>query len=372
LAFQAVCDTLDDEPGSGQAVAVAAQALIRLREYRVARLALERALRLEPNQFEAAVALAELNLDLGNGMRGVEVLEMAARLRPRELRVWLTLGKVSADIGDTLRTIQAYQKVLELKPDHREALFRLIDALLSTGQSERATPWVIQAQEKYPDDPIVLGFAAHAAFDANRLDESIALADRALAGDPENPHALLARVRCRIARSEWREALPDAERATAGSPNDVGALHLVATIQTRLGMSQRAAETLVRLNKAQQRLKLMNELAEKISQNPGDPQLPWKMGQTACEAGSFLLASRCFEAALALDANFQPACESLAALRASHPEVNEPTGHSPSAPGAAGESLRSSTSSGELGSDSAKIPGEHARGSPGKHLDFIH
>jgi hypothetical protein len=72
----------------------------------------------------------------------------------------------------------------------------------------------------------------------------------------------------------------------------------------------------------------MNELAEAIPRTPDDPQLPWKMGQLFVESQMTLLASRCFEAALALDPNYQPARASLAALRADHPELAHATGRS--------------------------------------------
>jgi len=89
LAFQAVQDVRDEEPGAGEAVAVTAQALIRMGEYRIARLALERALKLQPNHVEAAVTLAKLNLDLGNGGRAAEVQKTATQLRPGDEQIWL-------------------------------------------------------------------------------------------------------------------------------------------------------------------------------------------------------------------------------------------------------------------------------------------
>ena len=107
LALQAVSSVRDEAPGSGEAMTVAGLALLRLGEYRGARLALERAIKLQPNQFDAAITLAELNFGLGNGPRGIEVLQMAARLRPREFRVWLTMGKVLNDLGDFPKAIQA-------------------------------------------------------------------------------------------------------------------------------------------------------------------------------------------------------------------------------------------------------------------------
>ena len=230
-------DVRDEEPGAGEAAAVKGYVWIKLREYPEARLALERALNLQPNQFEVAVTLAKLNLDLGNGLRAVEVLEMAARLRPREFRVRLALGKAFEDLGDNFRAAQAWEKALELEPGHGEALVALIDTLLRSGQSDRAAPWVVKALESYPDDPMVLGFAVLAAFDADRLDDAIAMADRALACDPHNVHALLARVRFLIARSQWQGALRKADWRRGRRAHDMGVLHLLATIEGRLGFA---------------------------------------------------------------------------------------------------------------------------------------
>jgi cytochrome c-type biogenesis protein CcmH/NrfG len=300
---------------------VAGFALLRLGEYRAARLALERALKLEPNQYDAAITLAELNFGLGNGTRGIEVLQMAARLRPQEFRVWLTMGKVLFDLGDFPRAIQAYEKVLDLNPDNREALIGLIRCLIGTDVPDQAEPWVAKALAKYPDDPMVLSFAACGAFEENRLDDAIALADRALERDPKNLEALLTRARARVLQSKWEQAMPDAERARSTHPNDLGTLQLLQKIQTKLGLTERAAMTQADRVRAQERVELMNRLNKEIVLHPEDPVIVWKMGQTAWDSGSFLLASRCFEAALALDPNFQQARTSLAALRAAEPDA---------------------------------------------------
>ncbi len=198
-------------------MAVAGLALLRLGEYRGARLALERALKLQPNQFDAAATLAELNFGLGNGPRGIEVLQMAARIRPQEFRVWLTMGKVLHDLGDLPKAIQAYEKALGLNPDDREALIGLIGCLIGSDVPDQAEPWVIRALEKYPDDPRVLGFAARGAFDANRLVEAIEFADRALAQIPRISTPC-SRARARVVQAQWEQALPDAERAGPRTP----------------------------------------------------------------------------------------------------------------------------------------------------------
>jgi len=262
-----------------------------------------------------------LNLDLGNGPRGVEALEMATRLRPRALRVWLAMARALHDLGDDDRTIHAYEKVLELNPSHREALLELIGTAIASGQSDLAGHWVRKARQRYPDDPAALGLAARWAVDANHLDEAIVLADQALARDPRNVPALVARAKAHLARSQWKDALPDAERAAAAAPNDVGILQLLMIIEHRAGLTERSAATRVKLHQVRERLGMMDTLADEIPRRPDDPELLWKLGKLAWEGGQTQLASSCFEAAVVLDPNFQPARESLAALRTSHPEL---------------------------------------------------
>jgi hypothetical protein len=92
-------------------------------------------------------------------------------------------------------------------------------------------------------------------------------------------------------------------------------------IETRLGLAERAVRTQARRESARERIALVDRLGAEIARHPKDPRIPWRMGRTAQESGSFLPASRCFEAALALDANFQPARDSLPALRAAHAEL---------------------------------------------------
>src|SRR4051812_36015082 len=60
LALRAVMQVRDEGPGAGEAMAVAGLALAQLDQLKSARQALERALRLQPNQPEAAKTLAAI------------------------------------------------------------------------------------------------------------------------------------------------------------------------------------------------------------------------------------------------------------------------------------------------------------------------
>jgi tetratricopeptide (TPR) repeat protein len=343
LAIGAVFEIRDEAPGAGEAMTVAGLALIQLGEYRGARLALERAVKLQPNQFDAVLTLAQLHLGLGNGQRGLELLELAARLRPNEFGVWLAMAKVLNDRGDRSRAIYVYEKAVGLNPSHRQALIGLIGTQIRSARPEQAEPWVAKALQKYPDDPVVLGLAARAAFHAKPPDAAISLADRALARDPRNLHALLARAQAHAAQSRWEQALPDAEAAVAAGPNEMEPLNLLLKIEMRLGLTRRATATLARREQAQERLRQMNQLAGEIQEHPDDPKLPWRMGQVAWESGMTLLASRCFQAAIALDPSFHPARESLSQLQAAQPELARAPGHSIPLPDLRGLSSQSDT-----------------------------
>jgi tetratricopeptide (TPR) repeat protein len=320
-AFACVSAIRDDAPGAGEAMAIAGFALIRMNEYRAARLAFDRAIELQPNQFEALVALADINLGLGNGLRGIDLLQRAARLRSGEFNVWLTMGKVQSDLGDLTQAIAAYERALAVKPTDRDALIGLIGALTNSSRSARAAAWVAQALERYPDDPAILGLAARTAFDTNHPDDTIALAERALGKDRHNLNALLAQASAFLARSQCQQALVAAERAAAVAPNDRAVLQLLQSIETKLGLTQRAARTRALSNLAETRVRRMGELSKLIDRHPDKPEYPWKLGEAAREASMFLLASRCYQAALALDPHFQPARASLAKLHQEHPEL---------------------------------------------------
>src|SRR5262249_13753514 len=151
--------------------------------------------------------------------------------------------------------------------------------------------------------------------------EGLAFADRALRGDSEGFRAWLERARCLIVLARWEDALAAAERAAAAAPDDPDALQQLLIAQTRLGLTERAAATQAPRQEVQRRPQETIDLGMELESRPDDPEIRWKMGRLAAEAGSLLSAYRCFEAALALDPEYRPAREGLTALKAAHPEL---------------------------------------------------
>jgi predicted Zn-dependent protease len=320
LAFEAVSSIRDEAPGAGKAMTIAGLALAQYREYRGARMTLERALKLEPDQLDAAKALASISLMLGNGIRGIELLEAVARLDPKDAVTWSKMGRVYHDLGDPANAARAFEESLKRNSNDRDTLFCLIVELLNCNRADDALPRLSEALSRFPDAPDFLGLAARQAKDAGKIEEAIDLASRTLSADPDNSSALLVRAQAEVALGHLEKALPDLERSAAAHPSDLGVLQLLAQVESRLGMTERARITSEKHRKAAERATLMDALTHQIAARPDDPEIRWKMGNAALEGGSTLLASQCFQAALALDPAYQPARDSLAALRASQPE----------------------------------------------------
>lgn len=316
LALRAVSHVRDEAQGSGEAMGVAGVALARMDRIRDARLALERALKLQPRQPYATRVLAAVYLGLGESDRGLECLKKAAALSPRDPRPWFAMGRVFLDLGEAKEAERVYREALKRDPNNSEARVGRVEALLNLGRTEEAGELARETLNREPTNPTLLGLAARQAREAGDADEALALADRALAIEPNNPEALLTRARLHHAASRFEEARVDLERLVDTLPNHVAALNLLGQVQARLGLTEEAAQTALRRKKAGDRLVLMDALTKEMSLKPNDPEPRYRMGAVALEGRQFELAANCFQAALALDPDHGPAQKALDALKA--------------------------------------------------------
>jgi predicted Zn-dependent protease len=314
LALRAVEGVRDEGPGSGAAMTVAGLALVRMGEVQAARLTFERAARLDPTQLEAVRALAELELGLGNGVRGAALLQESVRLAPADPRLWRALGRVRHDLGESKQAAAAFEQALNLDAGDRATRLALIADLLNSSQVDRATPWVALALKDEPDDSNVLALAARHARDSGDLAEASRRAQRAIAIDPDNLEARLVRSKLNLAGGDAARALEDLVAATAAHPGHPLAWLMRSQAESRLGRPEDAARSVERYRAAELRVKRMDQLTRDIAARPDDPALRLALGQAAAEGGATLLAERCYRAALALRPGYQPALEALKAL----------------------------------------------------------
>lgn len=330
LAFHAVSQIRDDAPGAGEAMTVAGQSLIALRQIPTARRTLERALKLQPRQADAAKMLAAIYLASGDGPNGVALLDRAASLDPLDFRPWLAKGKASLDLGDFGAAADAFTHALEraIPPDEVDrARLGLARALLMGHDYERAGIVLDPLLSAGGSSPELLALAARQRQAMGRNDEALTLATRALATSPDDVDALLVRARVQSSSAQLERALEDLERAEAANANIPAVLALRAQVEARLGHHDRAVSTQDRLKALNDRLALMDDLTDQIAERPDDPEPRWKMGRAALEGDMRTLAYQCFQAALDLDPAFDPALRDMARIR--QVESGQPLGPEP-------------------------------------------
>jgi predicted Zn-dependent protease len=318
LAFEAVSSIRDTGPGAPEGLTIAARALLIRGNIAPARRVLERTLRMKPDQADATKMLAAIYLSAGDGQRAITILKEAARLEPADFRPWYALGKLYHDLGDVEESARAYSEALRRKPppaEARESRIGRAGALLDSNHPDEASAELDILCKQTPDDPQVLALASRQARGQGRLDEALKLAGSALAIEPNNFDALLVQSRAHALTHRTELAVDDLERAVQVKPNDRSALQLLAQLQMSLGRPDDARATQQRAERAKARIELMDELTKVIDQHPEDPEPRWRMGQAAMEGNLNLLAYQCFQAALDLDPNYQPAREALQSLR---------------------------------------------------------
>jgi predicted Zn-dependent protease len=308
----------EEKPGSAEGLTLAARSLLLKGAISTAKRTLERSLSINPDQAEASKMLAAIYLASGDGVRGEILLKKAAELDPGDYRPWYALGKVYHDLGRLDESAASYQEALKRSPpaeEARESRLGRIRVLLDARQPEQAGVELDALRQQAPDDPALLALAARQAYGSGQAGPALELAGKALALDPSNFDALLTRARARFMARRPREALDDLEKALRARPQDVGTLQLMAQVQKSLGQEAESAETQARAERSRNRILLMDRLAREISKAPNDPYPRFLMGQAAAEGEMYMLAYECFQAALDLDPQYQPAREAMDALR---------------------------------------------------------
>ena len=313
-AIQVISQVREGSSSEAEALTIRGLAEAGLELIAPARRDLERAWSLHPNA-AAARTLAAIYLSAHEDDRGLLMLMNAARFEPQDFRPWYAMGElVHLRFHRYPEAIEAFQEALQRDPDHLDSRIGLIDALIKSHRPEEAEPALQGVLKLRPDDPRVLTLAAESALELGRNEEAAHFLERSLSIDPDRLAALILHARLQFRRGHHRQALSEAERACALEPSDVTALNLLSSIQSGLGMKEQAVRTLNRRIQADQQHEQMEVLVREILNRPNDLELRCRLGRTAEAAGMKPLAIQCYQAALSLKPDYQPALQGLIAL----------------------------------------------------------
>jgi tetratricopeptide (TPR) repeat protein len=207
-----------------------------------------------------------------------------------------------------------YRAAHEGNPRDVGIRFRYAETLLSLSEFSRALPEIDVCLQSNPDSP-QYRFAAARCFQAlGRTDEAEALLQGLIRENPNHAPALFALAQIRIAAEDPAGALDYARRAADLDPSNPVRESLMA--EALRGVHQ-DAEANTRAEKARtliERNEHIAALTSAANANPRDAEVRCQLGKFLATLGRKDEAARWLRAALAIDANCQPARAALEAL----------------------------------------------------------
>ncbi len=123
----------------------------------------EKAVRLDPDSYEAYYFYARHAFAHGALAKAADLYEAAMRIRPEDYQAPLLIGQVydclempERAAAARRRGIEAAEQHLQLNPDDARALYMAANGMAALGDSQRAREWAGRAAALRPDDAMLL------------------------------------------------------------------------------------------------------------------------------------------------------------------------------------------------------------------------
>ncbi len=174
--------------------------------------AAEAAVQAKPRFAEGQTLVARLALGLEKAERAKLAIEAALGIFPDEPR-WHTLAaRVDEALGNDKSAIQHYTRAAELEPNHLPHRLRLAKAFLKADNRQSALDALRKAESDFPNNAAVYLALAEVLFALGRPMEAATYADEALKLGENSPKALSLRARIAQHLGDHQTALEIAER----------------------------------------------------------------------------------------------------------------------------------------------------------------
>jgi adenylate cyclase len=131
-------------------------------DYKKADAEFEKAIELDPKNYEAWYFFGRTKVHEGDLQRALKLFERASRVRPEDFQsvllqaqLYTSLDQKGKALQVTREGIERVRAVLELNPDDNRALNMGAFALLRLGQAEEAKKWMSTSMQNAPMDSII-------------------------------------------------------------------------------------------------------------------------------------------------------------------------------------------------------------------------
>jgi len=163
---------------------------LKAANWKAAREALERSLKLNPNFDQAMTALARAFHQQNQDEQALEWVEKAIEANPKNLRAWYQKGWISVK-ADPDGAIIAFEKALEIQPGFAMAHRDLGMILLQKGRYKEAATHLEQAAELGLEHAKLYNFLGIAYSRIGRYHDAVKVYTRALSQEPDFAEAHL-------------------------------------------------------------------------------------------------------------------------------------------------------------------------------------
>lgn len=217
--------------------------------------ALEEAVSLDPQLWEAWMALRDLYVERQQPLKSIEAQVAAAKAHPQRgerVRLMFEAARTySEDLDKPDRALDLLEGIVEIDPDHREATGLLVERLISAGDLRRAWPiaqtYVMQVRSQAADDKALnlraLSIAGRCALAVDEKDRAREYLEKAKSFDATNLDVLQLLADLDMDAGRFSDALRNYQSVVLGvgskmPPAELSRLY-VKMADARIGMGEK-------------------------------------------------------------------------------------------------------------------------------------
>ncbi len=257
------------KPNDVQAHVDLANLDIEAGRFKEARERLARARKFQPNNLLIFYSQALLDFREGNNKGALEQLQQVLRAVPDHMPSLLLAGAVQLALGSNTQAERYLAPFLESNPGNAYATKLMATVALRNGKPDNALKLVQPLLKSSPDDVELLALAGEAQMRARRFTEAADLFKKASELKPDAPSLRMAHGLSRLGTGETARAIAELEHASAGDAGPGRAGVLLVLTHLRAKQFDQALAAVDGLIKAGDNPMLQNLLSRKMKRAYG-------------------------------------------------------------------------------------------------------
>ncbi len=235
-ALQAIAQLQQKQPKLPDAPYLRGSIQLRHRQLDEARASFEQALQLSPGHFQAAVALAMLDVDAGRIAEAIKRFDAMVDKDPRNIRARMAAIELRVRAG---ASADDYEQLLlgaiKASPDAVEPRLSLIRHRMAQGDVKQGLQAAREGQTAIPDSAEMLLALGQVQALSGDMNQAVSTLNKLLAKMPNSPDPYLRMAEVHAQAKDLAAAAQDLRRAMALAPRNPEVVGKLVAVQVALG-----------------------------------------------------------------------------------------------------------------------------------------